>query len=1544
MKKRKVFKWLGIVLLSPILLFVLLVILLYIPPIQNWAVKQLTSYASEQTGMQISIEHVDIGFPLDIGADGVLIIQEGDTIADIRRLVADVKLCPLLSGKVELNQVELHQAKLNTREFIGDMCIKGNVNELAFRASPEGFDLNKEVFALNDVRLKDGSLTVQMSDTAAVDTTDVTLMKIKFDKLHVERSHFTILIDSAANFMQPSTTIKAYMGRTDATSGLIDLGLSAYSIEHIDWADGALSYDSLFALSEMKLVADDFLSAGDITKIDFKETHSNLRLMDYDTLEDVEIAGPLVLDADGIRLRDLKIETPGSTVQLMADFDYAALEDSVPNTGQLKVDIDAEIAKSDLMVFMKDTPPMLQTLWPLSQLKVKGSLQGNMQEATIPSLTVTLPQAFELEASGTLHNLYDTDRLLAQLDWKLNAHQLDFLLKPFDLLPPSVRIPAGLSMQGNVDIDGQRYKANILARQRGASLRLNGDINTRSMAYDADIDIHNFNVQQYMTDLPITQLTSSITLRGQGTDFFDHSSWIEADADISRLCYDGMQLDSIQAQARLNDGHALAHVSGDNRLFSGSIDIDALMDSDDFDGTIGADLSRIDLQALGVTEEPLTVGFCGHIDMESDMADRHDISGMIGDIYINDSLAMHRPEDIGLLLKTNNDTTIVRLQSGSLVLKLDSDLPIGQLADKLSLLGDSLSSQMAQKAIDQPQLKTMLPNTRISMSSGRDNPLADILEASADIRFKDMKLDLTTSATDGINGQGHIHALTIDSTRIDTIRINLKDTPTGLTYQGRIANNRRNPSLVFTALVDGHVYDRGASIGLRFYDRNDELGVRIGAYATAEDDGIHFRLVPDRPTLGYKEFSLNKDNFLFISNSKKLFAKVDLIADDGTGVKVYSESQDSTLLQDLTISLNRFDLQQLTSSIPFLPNISGLLNGDFHLMMNQQSQISVASDMNIRNMGYEGVEMGNISSEFVYLQREDDTHAVQAVLYKNDTEIGTLNGEYKAEGEGMLNANLTLTRLPMELANGFIPDQLFGFDGYAEGQMAIKGAMNNLDVDGEVYLDSAHIFSLPYGVNLRFDNDPVRIIDAKLLLENFTMYAFNDNPLNIMGEIDFHDISNMKMNLRMRAQNFQLINSKQTTNSVTYGKMFVNFYATMNGPMDHLKMRSKLDILGTTNLNYILLDSPLSTDNQMDELVKFTDFNDTTQTVVERPVPDGLDVDMNISIDQGAHIRCDLNVDQTNYVDLYGGGDLRMRYNSDGLALNGRYTLGSGQMKYSLPVIPLKTFTIQDGSYVEFTGAPGNPTLNITATERTRAEVGSEGQETRQVSFDCGVVITKTLQNMGLEFIISAPQDLSVNSELNTMSKEERGKLAVTMLTTGMYLNDGNTSGFSLNTALNNFLEREINQITGNALKTIDLDIGLNNTTDASGQLRTDYSFKFAKRFWNNRLKVQLGGKVSTGANVPENQTIFNNVTMEYRLSPTANQYVKLFYNQNAYDWLDGYTEEYGGGFIWKRKLERFWDIFRHTPKGPTRNPSRREGGQDSIKIVPNDSIKHTRQ
>lgn len=136
-----------------------------------------------------------------------------------------------------------------------------------------------------------------------------------------------------------------------------------------------------------------------------------------------------------------------------------------------------------------------------------------------------------------------------------------------------------------------------------------------------------------------------------------------------------------------------------------------------------------------------------------------------------------------------------------------------------------------------------------------------------------------------------------------------------------------------------------------------------------------------------------------------------------------------------------------------------------------------------------------------------------------------------------------------------------------------------------------------------------------------------------------------------------------------------------------------------------------------------------------------------LNIEQGARIMCALNADQSNYVNLEGGGELRLVYNDiDNFQLYGRYTLNEGEMKYALPIIPLKTFHIQQGSYIEFNGNVMNPRLNIAATEQVKANVPSESGSSRTVLFDCGVKVTKTLQDMGLEFTLDAPEDMTLKT------------------------------------------------------------------------------------------------------------------------------------------------------------------------------------------------------
>ena len=78
-----------------------------------------------------------------------------------------------------------------------------------------------------------------------------------------------------------------------------------------------------------------------------------------------------------------------------------------------------------------------------------------------------------------------------------------------------------------------------------------------------------------------------------------------------------------------------------------------------------------------------------------------------------------------------------------------------------------------------------------------------------------------------------------------------------------------------------------------------------------------------------------------------------------------------------------------------------------------------------------------------------------------------------------------------------------------------------------------------------------------------------------------------------------------------------------------------------------------------------------------------------------------------------------------------------------------------------------------------------------------------------------------------------------------------------------------------------------------------------------------------------QNNSFFNNVQFEYRLNEKSSQFLKLFYERDSYDWLEGNVSEYGGGFIWRRKLQHFKDIFQLKDKSNMMMPTLR---RDSVK------------
>ena len=182
---------------------------------------------------------------------------------------------------------------------------------------------------------------------------------------------------------------------------------------------------------------------------------------------------------------------------------------------------------------------------------------------------------------------------------------------------------------------------------------------------------------------------------------------------------------------------------------------------------------------------------------------------------------------------------------------------------------------------------------------------------------------------------------------------------------------------------------------------------------------------------------------------------------------------------------------------------------------------------------------------------------------------------------------------------------------------------------------------------------------------------------------------------------------KENTETMVYGKVFVDLSATLKGMLDNLKVRGNINLLDNSEVYYTLKSSPLELTDRSADVVRFVSFSDTTQLAAADELQQvssvNLDLLMSVNIAPLVGLNVLLSSNGQNRVAINGGGNLTYTLNPVGeTRLVGRYVLTSGIVSYGLPVIGQKDFKIQDGSFVEWTGDLANPTLNITAAEEFR--------------------------------------------------------------------------------------------------------------------------------------------------------------------------------------------------------------------------------------------------
>lgn len=1516
MKKpiKKALKWLGITVATPIALFLLLAILLYIPPVQNFAVHQVANYLSGNLGMDVRIDKVRLAFPLDLAVHHMTAVEKGDTLLNADRLRLNVKLMPLFEGRADVDGFELYGLVIDTKSYISDTRIKGHAGQLT--AAAHGVDWEKELVNLDHARLHDADIYVTLSDTAKKDTTESKAKwNIAVKKVDIERSK--------VHLQMPGDSMRIYakLGRAALRGGAFDTGRNYYAVKALQLQDCDVNYDIPY-IKPVAGIDPNHIAVKRLTLMLDTLSYNNegvlraglrgLTLHEKCGLDVTRLSGSVYMDTTQLRLPALQLRTPASRIDADVAFDFKAF--SAGKGGHCQAMVDASIGYDDIRTLTTGyvDKAYLRAL-PHKPLAIKGTVSGNIDHLRLPSLTLNMPGVLQASANGYT-NYVTKDWRNGKFNFNLRTKSLAAVrqLMPASL-KQSINVPDGLSLRGKAAFNGSRYDADIKAGIGRGSLAAKAKLDVKRETYKVVATAHQLPIASIVRGVPVGPFSGSLRASGSGWDVMSPRASLTADAKVNALSYERYPLGGISVKANLRGSKAVAHFEADNPLLQGNGHIEALLGRHNYEVAVKASLPNLDLKKLGVTADTLYFGTDIDIKATTNKAfTAYALSGSIANNHFTTQRMSAMAKDILFDLATSRDTTTANISAGDLRLRLGAKGDIPHLGTHLARFANELQKEAKTYNIDQEKLKTYLPVMAFYLDAGRDNPLYNIARMKG-YSFSSAYVNLNTDPHVGMTGDARMGALNVGALLLDTIDTHIFQDSTGVQMRSLVKNGKKNPNPL-EVRMRSYVMRSGAGIELSYYDSEGERGVDVGLQAALVDGGMNIHLYPENPVLAYRNFKVNKDNYIFLGKDNSIRADVDLLADDGTGLKIYGEPKDS--VNDLTVSVNQVNLGELSAVLPYMPKLSGMLSGDVHVTDDSQhKQLSAMASLTADNFKYEDMPLGNVGIDAVYLPKTGGEHQASAFISSNGKEVLACNGTYFDRNGGTFEGDAQLHDFPLQMLNGFMAGTDVALKGIAGGDLRVNGSLDKPVINGSLDLDSAHIYSDVYGFDLRTDERALDIKDSRIIFSDYRLFSTGKEPMVLNGTFDMSDFERMRMDFAMKANNFELINTRKKAQSMLFGKVYANYVGTLKGTTDNLSLRGKLEVLDRTDVTYILKDSPLSVDDRLHDLVQFTNFKDSTQTAQpEKAVDGGMDITMGISISDAAIFHCNLSDDGQSYVKLEGGGDMTLRMTQQGdMRMTGLFTTNSGEMKYQLPVIPLKTFQIVQGSYVQFTGDVMNPTLNIAAKERTKAVV-TEDDKQRSVAFDVGVKITKPLNDMGLEFTIEAPEDLNIQNQLASMSAEQRGKAAVTMMATGMYMTDETMmsgSGFKANNALNAFLQSEIQNIAGSALKTIDINLGVESGTSQTGTSTTDYSFQFAKRFWGNRISVIIGGKVSTGADATNSaESFINNVSVEYRLDQGATRYVKAFYDRDTQDPLEGQLTKTGAGLVLRRKTDKLGELF----------------------------------
>ncbi|MFR1235949.1 MAG: translocation/assembly module TamB domain-containing protein [Barnesiella sp.] len=1572
---RKWFKYTLIAIVSFLILLLLLPLLIYLPPVQKWAKNELITIVSEKTGMALTIEDIHLAFPFDLSVrNSLLLSQSKDTILKSGDIKIDIELLPLFHKQLNVQKIDIRNTSFKYITSDSTLSLSAKLQSLILTAGE--IDLKNESISIPYISLNEGNVVLHMKESSP-DTTvkDNSSMKwkIKADRISLNKIFYEMKMLPVIDLLTASVP------QADLRKGLVDMGEHIVNIKSITLEQGAYRYltpppalvtinnekekipaDSITSapwtvtansikilhnqaiyaengyrplsgfdpkyieVSDFSIVVDSFYNKGTEITVPIRQLAFNER----SGISVIRTSGTFIMDSTRIALQKFSLATRDS--ELSADLSAGGGLLTSDYNAPVSARINAWISLNDISSFYGDTKKYTQSLSPASRINMNLTATGSLKRLNLSELKAELPSHFLLHLSGNAQNITEPKKLSASVQLNGNFTNMGFIryMVPDTALQNRLSIPS-LTLKGEAKVLPDDMTAHLICYAGKGKLALEGSYSPQKELYDATLSLDSFPLFRFLPKDSLGYISSQIEANGKGFDFLSGKTTAQISAKIRQLQYKAYDFNGIQADVSLADNRLIAGITSLIPDLKAHLEFNGYISKQKYTGNLTGNIPHMDLQAVKLSTTPLKGSMNFSIKGNAALPDQiYDLEAKITKLELLADKAEINFEQ--LLLKAETDSTHIKgnLRSGDMSIDFSAPSGPNNFLSAINRTIPILNEQVNNKRLDIESLQHAMPDFSLSVNAARKNLLNQYL-SSMGMNFHNLNLKAENDSL--LNLSAGIDRFQVSGIILDTVRMKVNESNERLYYHLNI-RNRPDNLLGQTAAFDLDGYVSGNSSQFLCIQKNQQgnEGFHIGCKASLQDSLLRISFFPNQPIIGFESWNLNEDNFFEYKFGEHFDANIRLEHNDRHLIVETQHKNGFNFQEALHVDMKGVDIESWLQLSPFAPPVAGLLSAN--LLLNfPQNTTNVKGSLGIENLKYDKQRIGTVNMEIAY--QLDSIGRQQAALNMDidGKEVARIGGYYAGNSPEPLNITLKLNQLPLSTANPFLPGDMAHLQGGLNGEISVTGKTESPLLNGWLQTDTT-AFSVPMiGTSYNLSDNKILIDEGILHFDEYSVTGPNQKPLYVSGDINLKDFSHIYTDLRLHASEFQPIRVDKNSKSMVYGKAIIDLETTVKGPLDRLTIRGNVDLLNGTEVTYVMRDSPLELKQQENNMVTFVAFNDSTAIEETDSIPKntiiGMDILMNLNIAPSVKMAINLSADGSNRIDLEGGGSLTYTMNTLGDSrFTGKYVLSGGYVRYNPPIISQKLFKIQQGSDVTWNGNMLDPILNITAIETLRTSVTEENQNSRIVNFDISIEIKNTLERLSVSFGLSAPQDLTIQNQLQSLTAEQRASQAMNLLLYNTYTGPGTTAKANLTgNPLNSFLQKELNQWAQNNLKNIDLSFGISEYDDqrtGGATTRTDYSYKVSKTLFDDRFKVVIGGSFSPDATTNEDlkENLIDDISLEYMLNKRENMYIKIFRHNDYESILEGEITQTGVGFVVRKKLSNLLDLFRFSNRKKKKN------------------------